>query len=376
MGLDAGPPRLKRRATRVDTPRSDDPVMTRPFLLENSQSTLWDSDAAGRRAIGRLAGLLFSAGGLASVPAYRLMEHPTPPGAVNLLPFLAFVSGIVCFLVPWDRLHCAWFHLVPAIGTAEVALSVWAVGTHGSVVSWFYVFVVVFASLAFRERTAVAAQVALASAALAAPILYAPETARDNLVRAMVALPTLMVAAAVVTFLRERLEAGQDALREVAERDPLTGVGNYRTLYERLDYEIARHERHNRRFALALLDLDDFKQVNEVYGHLTGDRLLQDVGRVLTETVRTQDTVARQGGDEFSVLAPESGPVDALALARRLERALRRVRVGDGPLTTSIGYAIYPDHGTTPEALLAHADSALWDSKHGRREDVTVQEAS
>jgi diguanylate cyclase (GGDEF)-like protein len=173
----------------------------------------------------------------------------------------------------------------------------------------------------------------------------------------------------VVAFLRERLEKGNQVMREAAGRDPLTGVGNYRTLYERLHYEILRHSRHNRRFALALLDLNDFKQVNETHGHLEGDRLLREVGRVLSETVRVQDTVARQGGDEFSVLAPESGPVDALALSRRLQRSLRQVRVGDGmsSLTTSIGYAVFPDHGTTPDALLAHADSALWRSKHESR---------
>jgi diguanylate cyclase (GGDEF)-like protein len=336
-------------------------------LLETTQPAFWDNDAAGRRAIGRIAGILFSAGGLATVPAYRLMENPAPPGAVNLLPMLAFLSGIVCFSVPWDRVRGSWLHLVPALATVEVGFSVWALGPHGNVVSWFYVFVVVFAALAFRERAAVSAHVVFASVALAAPIAYAPESARDNLVRTMVALPTLAVAAAVVVFLRERLELGNDAMRRVAERDPLTGVGNYRTLYERLDYEIARHGRHNRRFALALLDLDGFKQVNETHGHLAGDRLLRDVGRVLVETVRGQDTVARQGGDEFSVLAPESGPVDALALSRRLQRSLRRVRVGDVPLTTSIGYAVFPEHGTTPDALLAHADSALWRSKHESR---------
>ena len=301
------------------------------------------------------------------MPAYRLMENPSPPALAGLLPFLAFVSGIVCFLTPWDRLRPVWFHLVPALGTLEVAFSVWALGAHGNVVSWFYVFVVVFAALAFCERLSVTAHVMFASAALAAPIPYMPESARDNLVRTLVALPTLAVAAAVVAFLRERLELGQDAMRRVAERDPLTGVGNYRTLYERLDYEIARHGRHNRRFALALLDLNDFKQVNEAHGHLEGDRLLREVGRVLVDTVRGQDTVARQGGDEFSVLAPESGPVDALALARRLQRSLRRVRIGDIPLTTSIGYAVFPENGTTPEALLAHADSALWRSKHESR---------
>jgi diguanylate cyclase (GGDEF)-like protein len=283
------------------------------------------------------------------------------------LPLLAFLSGMACFAVPWDRVRASWFHLVPAVGIAEVGFSVWALGPHGNVVSWFYVFVVVFAALAFRGRVAVSAHVVFASVALAAPIVYAPESARDNLVRTMVALPTLVVAAAVVVFLRERLQLGNEAMRRVAERDPLTGVGNYRRLYERLDYEIARHGRHNRRFALALLDLNGFKQVNETHGHLEGDRLLRDVGRTLVETVRGQDTVARQGGDEFSVLAPESGPVDALALARRLQRSLRRVRVGDVPLTASIGYAVFPEHGTTADALLAYADSALWRSKHESR---------
>jgi diguanylate cyclase (GGDEF)-like protein len=336
-------------------------------VLETTQPAFWENDAAGRRVIGRIAGILFSAGGLATVPAYRLMQDPTPPAAVNVLPLLAFLSGMACFAVPWDRLRGRWFHLVPALGTLEVAFSVWALGTHGSVVSWFYAFVVVFAALAFRARLSVGAHVAFASAALAAPIVYMPERARENLVLTLIALPTLVVTAAVVAFLRERLELGNEEMRRVAGLDPLTGVGNYRTLYERLDYEIARHARRDRRFALALLDLNDFKQVNESHGHLEGDRLLRDVGRVLLETVRGQDTVARQGGDEFAVLAPESGPFDALALARRLQRSLRKVRVGDHPLTTSIGYAVFPDHGTTPDALLAHADSALWNSKHESR---------
>ncbi len=336
-------------------------------LLDTTQPAFWDNDAAGRRAIGRIAGILFAAGGLATVPAYRLMENPAPPAVANLLPFLAFLSGIACFLVPWDRLRASWFHFVPALGTLEVALSVWVLGPHGNVVSWFYVFVVVFAALAFCERAAVSAHVAFASVALAAPIAYMPESARDNLVRTLVALPTLVVAAMVVAYLRERLELGQHVMRQAAGRDPLTGVGNYRTLLERLDYEITRHGRHNRRFVLTLLDLNDFKQVNEAHGHLEGDRLLRQVGRVLVETVRGQDTVARQGGDEFSVLAPESGSVDALALARRLQRSLRRVRVGDSSLTTSIGYAVFPEHGTTPDALLAHADAALWQNKHESR---------
>jgi diguanylate cyclase (GGDEF)-like protein len=339
-------------------------------LLDTTQPAFWGDDAAGRRAIGRIAGILFSAGGLATMPAYRLMEDPAPPSGASLLPFLAFVSGIVCFLIPWDRLRPVWFHLLPALGSVEVAFSVWVLGPHGNVVAWFFVFVAVFAALAFRSHLQVAGHVTIATVLLAAPIVYAHDTARDNMVRTIVAVPTLVVAAAVVAYLRERLELEQEVMRRLALHDPLTGVGNYRLLYERLDYEITRHARYNRRFAVALLDLNSFKQVNDVYGHLAGDQLLQDVGQVLVEVTRGQDTVARQGGDEFAVLAPESGPVDALALTKRLERALRKIRLCDSPLTTSIGYAVFPDNGTTPETLLAAADSALWNSKHRSREEV------
>jgi diguanylate cyclase (GGDEF)-like protein len=175
--------------------------------------------------------------------------------------------------------------------------------------------------------------------------------------------PVLILTAVLVTYFRERLEAGKAAYQELSHRDPLTGVGNYRTLYERLEYEIARHQRHERRFAVLLLDLNGFKQVNDTFGHLEGDRLLQEVGRVLAGTVRDEDSVARQGGDEFSVLAPETTWGEVVALAARIREALATVSAGDRILTTSIGWAIYPENGTTIEELLAHADSELRDNK-------------
>ncbi|HEX8854639.1 MAG TPA: GGDEF domain-containing protein, partial [Thermoleophilaceae bacterium] len=147
----------------------------------------------------------------------------------------------------------------------------------------------------------------------------------------------------------------------------LTGVGNYRTLYERLAYEIARHERHNRRFVLTLLDLDRFKQVNEEHGHLEGDRVLREVGRVLAFSVREQDTLARQGGDEFSVLAPEADASDAEQLAARLSAALASIQVDGRPLTASIGWAVFPEDGVSPDALVARADHALLAGKRDRR---------
>jgi diguanylate cyclase (GGDEF)-like protein len=319
------------------------------------------------RTLGRIAGVLFAAGGVAAVPAYALMSEPAAPRWIFFLPVLAAVSGIGCFLVPWDRLPAWAFHVVPVAATLEVAVSVWAVGPHAQVTSWYYVFVAVYAALAFRSRAAIVAHVSFCAVALAAPIFYEAGKVHDALVMTIVGAPTLVVAAAAVAVLREQSQSGQDALRDLAERDALTGVGNYRTLYDRLTYEIVRHERHNRRFVLTLLDLDRFKQVNEEHGHLEGDRVLREVGRVLAFSVREQDTLARQGGDEFSVLAPEADASDAEQLAERLSAALASIQINGRPLTASIGWAVFPEDGTSPDALVARADNALLESKRDRR---------
>jgi diguanylate cyclase (GGDEF)-like protein len=331
-------------------------------------------DEARQRSLGRLAGLLFCFGALLSVPSALTLD-PGPPAWVYVLIALAFLAGIACFLVPWDRIAPEWFHLVPVVATLAVTAGVWGSQVQGSLSSWLYMLIGIMVAYSFSSRRVVGAYVLLISLCLAAPIadpLIGTDDALRNLV---VSVPSLILAVAIVTYFRERLEAGKRAYQELARLDPLTGVGNYRTLYERLEYEIARHERHGRRFAVVLLDLDGFKEVNETYGHLEGDRVLREVGRVLSGTVRDQDTVARQGGDELSVLAPETAGDEVPALARRLQQALATVVVGGRALTASAGWAIYPQDGQTTEALLASADAALLGSKPGAVAGAMAQTA-
>lgn len=162
---------------------------------------------------------------------------------------------------------------------------------------------------------------------------------------------------------RAEHEASEWRLR--SEHDPLTGVGNYRKLHERLHAATAHDPQ---RFALLTLDVDRFKEINEAHGHLEGDRLLQEVGRVLTENVRGTDVVARQGGDEFSVLVPDSTEEGAEMLARRIEEALASIEAADhAPVRASIGVAIYPKDGATPDDLLEKADLELRITKERRR---------
>ena len=313
-------------------------------------------DAAQRRAItGRLAGLLFAVGAMASAPANELFKDPAVGSAAHWVNLLAFVSGVVCFAIPWRRVPERWFHLLPIVGTCEVALAVWSVGVHGGLYAWFYGLVAVFTAYAFDRRVHIAAHMLLVGVAVALPVLYLHHVT-DSVIRIAVAVPVLFAVAGVVAYLREGLEEGKALLAEQARTDPLTGIANLRMRDERLSYEIARHRRVGRELAVLLLDLDRFKEVNDTQGHPAGDRLLRDVATVLSEAVRSGDTVARPGGDEFCVIAPETGPAEAQRLAERIEIALSKLTAAGRPLSASVGLAFFPRDGGTPEDVIDRAD--------------------
>ena len=184
------------------------------------------------------------------------------------------------------------------------------------------------------------------------------------------ALPAAIVVPAsvgVLLALRARLERERDAMRRFALRDPLTGLANRRALDDRLGYEIARHTRHGEAFTVLALDLDGFKAVNDRFGHDAGDELLCDAAAALVGAVRAQDTVVRLGGDEFCVLAPQTGPASADHLIARVRAALAGVTAGVSGLSASMGTAVFPADGTTPEALLAAADLAALEAKRRAR---------
>jgi diguanylate cyclase (GGDEF)-like protein len=183
-------------------------------------------------------------------------------------------------------------------------------------------------------------------------------------------LLALFVPIASVTILiavRERLEHERDAMRDFALSDPLTGIANRRSLLWRAEYEIARHTRARRNFALVMIDLDGFKLLNDRFGHAAGDGLLHDVASGLKRSMRAQDTVARIGGDEFCVLAPETEERGTETLAARIAHAVGAATVGVETVRASVGIAVFPEDGVTAGALLAVADERLLEAKRARQ---------
>jgi diguanylate cyclase (GGDEF)-like protein/PAS domain S-box-containing protein len=160
-------------------------------------------------------------------------------------------------------------------------------------------------------------------------------------------------------------------LRGQADSDSLTGLANYRRLFEVLHTEINRSKRTGREFALMLLDLDQLKQINDHYGHLVGDRALGRLTNILRSCSRSIDTAARQGGDEFALVLPETGAADAALVGERIRELLRR-DAEEPMLSVSVGVAAYPKDAESVGPLLYAADAALYESKGKRIKFVSV----
>jgi diguanylate cyclase (GGDEF)-like protein len=178
------------------------------------------------------------------------------------------------------------------------------------------------------------------------------------------ALGTLVGQASIAV---DNVQLHHEAQR-LSTTDPLTGLWNFRYLSMSLAREIERSTRFDRPLAVLMLDLDHFKQVNDVYGHARGDAVLRELAHRVQEQIREVDTFARYGGEEFVVVLPETTVDGAGQLAERICVAVRRdpfLFEGEEPLhvTVSVGGAAFPDHGSTPATLMRAADKALYVAK-------------
>ena len=156
-----------------------------------------------------------------------------------------------------------------------------------------------------------------------------------------------------------------ETTRALADRDPLTGFFNHRYLHERLGEEILRAQRSGTPLALLMIDLDDFKLVNDTLGHLFGDEVLRWSAEQIRGALRGSDVAARYGGDEFAVILPDTSADGAREVGERIVAALRDHPYqaegrGPVPVGASVGVAAFPADGRSAQALIAGADAALY----------------
>lgn len=164
------------------------------------------------------------------------------------------------------------------------------------------------------------------------------------------------------------------SLTREALHDPLTGLPNRLLLLDRSEQALARRERSGGAVALVYLDLDDFKVINDVFGHAVGDEVLTAVGQRVAGVLRPADTLARLGGDEFVAVCERlGGHAEAQAIVDRIRREVERPFQIDGrtvAVSASVGIALATDDSQSVRSLLAEADAAMYRGKHDRRERV------
>ena len=294
-------------------------------------------------------------------------------------------------IFPWHRYPRATFFVIPTMGTLLRTPCVFFSGGWDSFAYRLYVLPAVFYGLYFSPRLAALRTCAVVLAG-AKPQLYEPNL--PELVEYLVVpAPVYLVAAFVSNYvvqqvtlkeparraseirLRAEMERRERLQRE-AEIDSLTGISNRRHLEKRLDEEMERSSRLGTSFTLLFADLDDFKTINDEYGHLLGDDALRLVARTLEENARLIDVVARYGGEEFVLLMPSTEPERARAFYERVREALARASQEElGVLVRLSAGAVGSRDAESAGSILEAADRAMYEAKRRGKDDIFIPES-
>jgi two-component system cell cycle response regulator len=291
-----------------------------------------------------------------------LPSSDAPAVARFALPAACLMAALALH-VNADRITPGTLHAAAALGTllisANLLLSDAAAALSGELL---YVWLAIYAAYFFPIRQAVVQLVLTGGAYLVVLIDAVPS---QDVIASWVTLVSVIVPVAVlVRAVRGGVSQLVQDLSAAARTDALTQLKNRLALDQEVDAELDRARRDDRRLSIVIGDLDHFKTVNDELGHRAGDRALIRVARVLTKHRRTQDTVGRTGGEEFTLLLPGASEHEAYLVAERIRTALASEFADDAvPLTFSFGVASFPDHGQTVDAVIEAADQALYAAK-------------
>ncbi|MDQ4131197.1 MAG: diguanylate cyclase [Actinomycetota bacterium] len=336
------------------------------------EASLARIDPLGERAFrARILTYLFAGGATLALVALLLL--PVPPVA-NLAGTLATIAASYAAagvtVMGYDRLPPWALNVLVALATALVSMGIYFAGTAPTDNEIFYLWVALYAFYFFTWAQA-AFHLAFIGVAYGAVLLVlGADTGAE---RWAVTLGTLAAASILAKLLRERLEAVMSRLGEAASSDPLTGLPNRRGFEEAFEEELERARRSGGRLSLVWGDIDNFKQLNDRFGHQAGDEALQRVSELIERAKRRIDKPARVGGEEFALLLPDTDEEGARVVAERLREEMEHTFAGEPvELTFSFGVASFPGHGQTAEDLIGAADDAMYVAKDMGRNRCVV----
>ncbi len=319
-----------------------------------------------RARMGRIAGILWTVSGLVALVCVFLpgSEHASLGWVLGLIGLvLVYGIGSVTGLIPWQRAtldQLAWGTVatIPVVG-----LAIYLSGGSISFVEPMLFCSLLYIAFYFPPRWAwpLTAELVLAAGA---PLLYDGNAIENAFLPRYLGLAATFLAATwVMLGLKSRLVGAEARQREIARRDPLTGVGNRRDFDQtlRTELEHRRGQREASPLALFIVDLDDFKSVNDGHGHAVGDAVLREAATRIRAVLRSDDRLARIGGDEFAVIAPGANENGARSLAEAIQIALATDAGESGmpaPLA-SVGWSVFPLDGEGYESLMQAADGRM-----------------
>ena len=330
------------------------------------------AEAPGERArMGRISGFLWMVA--AAVGAVGALL----PGAVHAgLPWVLGVSALVFLyglgsatgFIPWQRASMNALAIGMALTIPVVGLALYLTGASLSYIEPLLVCSLLYAAFFFPARWAWPLSIELILV-IGTPLLYDAEATENAYVpRYLAVVAGYLAATWVMVGLKRRLVDAEARQREIANRDPLTGVGNRRAFDAILHRELAartspggRRQADESPLALLILDLDDFKGVNDQHGHQVGDAVLCEAAVRARAILRSTDSLARIGGDEFAVIAPGAHGEGAQRMAEAIRTAVGlRESDASGPIpNASVGWAVFPEDGLDYETLMHAADERM-----------------
>lgn len=273
---------------------------------------------------------------------------------------VAYGAACVTRLIPWQRVSIRGHAITVALCQPLIVAALAVTGGVDSYLSPVLVLPALYVAYFFPLRYVVPLAV-LEIGTFASPMLSAPgepSLARRTIVYAVAYVGLV----ATIQFLKRRLVAAEREQRQMARVDPLTGLANRRAF----DEALADTLDSGRVFSVLLVDIDFFKQINDRFGHTTGDRVLRELAAHASAEVRSGDCLARVGGDEFALVAPGAGDEAAERLLLALRAAGARVDAGEGPLTLTVVAAVHPTDGTDRDTLMRTLDRRLHTVKDAR----------